>query len=153
MLLPTLLNPLDSMLKEIHMYELLTMNDSTNLKLTEQDAKEIIETRSYLLSSYDRLELDIDTIKKLITSFHDSYYINQEDYVAIINDLQEVFYDTKNETEDSISDDELIDLLKYYFNNSCQGSIELLHGREMEIYARNCRRNNQIKDYYLKGDE
>ena len=58
----------------------------------------------------------------------------------------------KNETEDSIGDEALIDKMKDYFNNSCQGSLELLQGREIESYAKDIRRKNQIRDY-LSGED
>lgn len=153
MLLPALLNPIDSMLIEIHIDEILETNNSSNLILTKREAVEMIETRNHLLTSYDRLELGIDVIKKLIVRFNDSKYINQGDYMTILNDLQKVFYYTKNETEDSICDDEIIDVMYYYFNNTCEGSISLLQGREMESYTKTCRRNNQIHDFHFKGDK
>jgi len=58
----------------------------------------------------------------------------------------------KNETEDSIGDDELISLMQESFNHSCEGSIELLKNRELALFARNMRRDRQKAEYRLKED-
>jgi len=62
-----------------------------------------------------------------------------------LNELIEIFYYFKNETLDQISDDELISLMKKYFDQSCQGSVELLQNRELVALAHNIRYG--ISDY------
>lgn len=150
MFLPSSIN---GALKEIQINEMLLTNEESQkygLVLTAEEVKEIIEVRNQVLKSYGRIELDIGVTRKLIHNFCTSAFITQEDYETTINDLQEVFYYLKNETEDSIGDDELIYIIKDFFNNSCGGSMELLMGRELEIFARNCRRKNQQMDYSLE---
>lgn len=114
----------------------------TNLKskqyglvLSEQDAREIIQSRNYVLKSLGRVELGIDVISKLISTFCNSPYINQSDYTEIINELVEGFYYIKNETLDKIDDDELIAIMKNYFDNRCHGSVDLLLNRELYCLA------------------
>ncbi len=51
----------------------------------------------------------------------------------------------KNETLDLIPDDELIGLMRDYFETRCQGSIDLLLNRELEQLARNLRYG--VEDY------
>ena len=48
--------------------------------------------------------------------------------MAIINEMHEIFYHIKNETEDKIIDDSLIKLMREYFEGPCGGSSELLKG-------------------------
>ena len=54
-------------------------------------------------------------------------------------------YNYKNETLDMIGDDELIEIMKEYFDGYCQGSLELLEGKVLYIIADNIR--NGVKDY------
>lgn len=154
--LPVIFDSMNDVLKEIQINELLKFNDFSiqyGLILTEKDAMEIMEQRTYALQSYGRIDLSIETLKELINSFCTSDFINQQNYTSTLIDLQEIFYYLKNETEDSIGDEELIERLMDYFNNSCKGSIELLQGREIEIFARNIRTKNQLNDFLLGKDD
>lgn len=116
---------------------------NTNLKskqyglvLSEKDAREIMESRNYVLKRLGRVELGIDVISRLIGIFCNSPYINQSDYTAVINELVEGFYYIKNETLDLIDDDDLIAIMKDRFDNHCHGSVDLLLNRELYNLAR-----------------
>ena len=50
-----------------------------------------------------------------------------------------IFYYYKNETNDLMSDDELIKFMKISYDSICQGSLELLSGRELNNLARTLR--------------
>ena len=153
--LPIIFNSMQNVLIELQINELLQFNDESKkygLILSEEDAKEIIEVRNEVLQSYGRIELDIGVTKRFIQEFSASTLISQEEYAETLNDLNEVFYYIKNETEDKIGDDELIDKIKDFFENYCEGSLELLKGRELEEYARKVRRENQVADYLLEGE-
>ena len=78
-------------------------------------------------------------IKDLIEAFCDSPYISKDNYTNNLEELMEIFYTFKNETEEKISDKELILMMKTYFNNSCEGSTELLANRELENFVRQMR--------------
>lgn len=97
------------------------------LKLSEKDIKTIIETRNVALKSNGRVEFGGGIITKIISTFCDSPYIYQSNYVEIIDDLIEVFYYFKNETLEELSDDELMDFMKDYFDNKCQGDLDVLY--------------------------
>ncbi|PKM83237.1 MAG: hypothetical protein CVU89_00315 [Firmicutes bacterium HGW-Firmicutes-14] len=109
------------------------------LALSAAEALELIETRAAALRSNGRIEFGAGIINKLIMKFCDSPFLSQHNYAATLHDLIETFYYFKNETLDEISDDELISLMKKYFDQNCQGSIELLQNRELELLARNIR--------------
>ena len=49
------------------------------------------------------------------------------------------FYYFKNETLDEIDDDDLIAFMKSSFDKTCQGSMDLLQTRDLEILARKIR--------------
>jgi hypothetical protein len=85
------------------------------------------------------MEFGGGVLKKLIEQFCDSPYLSQHDYLNTLSELTETFYYFKNESLDLIGDDELISYMKDCFDNRCNGSIELLQGREMEKMAGNLR--------------
>ncbi len=128
--------------------EIIKCNEKTcryGLVLSQAEAQELVETRAEALKSFGRIEFAGGIIKKLIEEFCDSPFLSQFNYVATLNDLIETFYYYKNETLDEISDDELLSLMKQYFDQKCYGSIELLQGRELDALARNIRFG--ISDY------
>lgn len=115
--------------------EIIQCNDFTTkygLSLTEQQAMELVETRNQVLSANGRVEFSGGIIHKIIQEFCDSPYITKGNYVTTIQELIEIFYYYKNETEDLVSDDDLIYFMGNAFNHKCQGSLELLSGRELD---------------------
>ncbi len=145
MSLPGILGSMSMMLEEVQVNELLLaskVSEGHGLTLTADAAKEILTARNQVLQSLGRVELDIEVLKKLVQSFSTSTYIEQEEYAAVLMDLVEVFHYMKNETEDQIGDDALIETMKAYFENECGGAIELLKGRELEAFARNIRQQS-----------
>ena len=142
MLIPTV------MMNKLAISEIINCNEITSrygLMLSLAEAQELVETRAEALSSNGRIEFAGGIINKLIMGFCDSPFLSQFNYAAALNELIETFYYFKNETLDEISDDELISLMKKYFDGNCQGSIELLQNRELEALARNIRYG--ISDY------
>lgn len=128
--------------------DILKCNELTHeygLRLNEDDIKEIINTRNLALEKSGRIEFNGQVINKIVMVFCDSPYISQYNYSDTINELVEIFYNYKNETLDYIGDDELIEIMKEYFENYCQGSLELLEGKVLYKIADNIR--NGVKDY------
>ncbi len=122
--------------------EIMKCNDMTvkfGLILTEVQALELVETRSYALKQNGRIEFGGGVIDKIISEFCDSPYISINNYNETLQELLEIFYYFKNETLDLMSDDDLIKYMKNAFDGICQGSIELLSGRELYKLARNLR--------------
>lgn len=105
------------------------------LILNALQAQEIVKTFKQAIENHGRLELSIEAVNKIIAAFCTSPFLNSEDYVQTINELINLFYHMKNETEDLIGDEELISIMKEYYNSSCQGSLELLKDREMVRFA------------------
>ena len=122
--------------------EVIKCNDYTEqfgLLLTQAQAIELVETRSLSLRDNGRIEFGGGVIDKIIKEFCDSPYIAMHNYAATLHELIETFYYYKNETLDLISDDDLIKFMKSAFDGVCQGSIDLLSGRELYQLARNLR--------------
>ncbi len=156
MSVPNLFTTMSTSLIDIQVTELLqtnTQSEQYGLTITAEEAKEIIECRNDVLKNYGRVELEIQVTKKIIHDFCASPFINQEDYASTLIDLQEIFYYMKNETYDQIGDDELLDIIKDFYNNSCCGSIELLMGRELDKFVRDFRRKHTRLYTIHKGEE
>lgn len=123
--------------------KLLLYNDESikhGLVLTKEQAVRLLETKDEELRYNGRLEFGEGVIGKLITAFCDSPYMNRQNYSQALERLVEIFYYYKNETDGQLSDDELIDYMKTFFNGSCEGSLELLESRELDSLARALRR-------------
>jgi hypothetical protein len=141
--------------------EVIKCNDYTEqfgLLLTQAQAIELVETRSLSLRDNGRIEFGGGVIDKIIKEFCDSPYISMQNYAATLHELIETFYYYKNETLDLISDDDLIKFMKSAFDGVCQGSIDLLSGRELYQLARNLRfglPTDYSEDNFLddKGDD
>jgi len=119
--------------------EILKLNDISNnfgLALTPSQAEDLVTTRSIALSNHGRIELGTGITGKIIEMFCDSQYLNASNYAESLNDLLEIFYHLKAEsrellmTDGLISDDNILADMKRAFETICQGSIELLAGRE-----------------------
>lgn len=132
-----LLDKQKQILKDIVMCNEVT--SEYGLKLSKEDAKEIIDTRNTALQKSGRVEFNGQIINKIIIAFYDSPYIAKYNYSDTINELVEIFYNYKNETLDHLSDDELIEIMKDNFNNYCEGSLELLEGKALYKIAENIR--------------
>lgn len=134
--------------------EILECNMETKefgLKLSEEDAKEIFKTRTNSLKKTGRIEFNGEIITKIILEFKDSPYIYQDNYADTINELVDIFYNYKNETLEYLGDDELISIMKKFFDGYCQGSLELLEGKILYKIADNIR--SGVKDYLNLDDE
>lgn len=122
--------------------EIVNCNNYTEqfgLALTQAQAIELAETRSSALKNSGRIEFGGGVIDKIIKEFCDSPYISMRNYAGTLHELIEIFYYYKNETMDLISDDDLIKFMKSSFDGVCQGSLDLLSGRELYLFAKNLR--------------
>lgn len=129
--------------------ELRECNEITlryGLFLSEQQIQSLVERRFAALKATGRIEFGQGVLKMLITEFCNSPYILQENYEDTILELQDSFYYFKNESEDRISDDELISFMKKHFDGVCHGSLEYLSGTSLEELCRNARYGYEADD-------
>jgi hypothetical protein len=121
-----ILSSLNSSLNTIQKNEILQMNSESEqygLSLSQDDVEEIIKSRNHTLQSYGRIDLNINVTKQLIENLYISQYADKDDYVELINDLQDIFYYLKNETLDEISDIEILEIIDEFYNG-CSGRID-----------------------------
>ena len=89
-------------------------------------------TTEHRINWYNRIELDIKVTKQLIENIYTSQYTNVDNYLEAINDMQEIFYYLKNETDDKICDDEIIEILGEFYEKF-SGNMDNVRGEADEF--------------------
>ena len=112
------------------------LNQLYGLTLTEADITELVELRGQALRSTGRVEFGGGILPKLIRAFCKSPYVDSYNYAATLGDLQDAFYYFKSESEDWLSDDELIEFMEKVFNGQAHGSADVLTTISLEQLCR-----------------
>ncbi|MBE6610417.1 MAG: hypothetical protein E7634_07085 [Ruminococcaceae bacterium] len=113
--------------------ELLRLNDVTRehgITLSKKDCAEIAECRSELLRDTERIEVGAGAVTKIIETFCESGYINQQNFKDTVEGLLECFYTIKTETDDKVSDEDALRFLKYLFEYEAGGDVARLYDSE-----------------------
>lgn len=134
---------------------LAACNDFTvkyGLMLSESQLLQLDEARRETLRVNGRVEFSGGVLKKLIYAFCDSPYVQQQSWEETLAELQEIFYTFKNEADDRLADDELIDFMKKTFDGVAQGSLEYLAGTALEELCRNARNDHFNRDEELEDE-
>ena len=87
---------------ENQVQEVVRLNQVTErfgLSLTEEEARQLTVQRRDTLREQKRVEFGEGILPKLIYTFCDSPYIDQNSYVDMLARLQEIFYLYKNESK------------------------------------------------------
>ena len=105
------------------------------LTLTEHQALALAQTRTDALRETRRIEWNGGIVDKLIAAFCTSPYMEPDTYEETLHELIGLFYALKNETQDRISDGDLIAFLKTAFDGSCRGSMERLSAAALRLSA------------------
>ncbi|MEG2597381.1 MAG: DUF6323 family protein [Oscillospiraceae bacterium] len=137
---------INHMLKLQTITELRDCNEYTQqfgLSLTDTQIHQLAEKRFEALEDNGRVEFGEGILKKLIRTFCDSPYLTQINYEETMEALQDSFYYFKNESEDLLSDDELIEFMKDAFDTVCEGSIDYLNSTSLEKLCRDIRNGDQ----------
>ncbi len=99
---------------------------SNGLSMTPEEAQQLLQTQRQVLLDTGRVEIGCITLQKLAASFAASPYAQPEDFASLLGDLTGWFYHFKNAAPEPISDDELIDWIRYAFDHRCMGQPDLL---------------------------
>lgn len=105
------------------------------LCLTREDAELLVKGRQRALAAERRVEFGESILPKLVFTFCDSAYVEQESFVSTLQRLQEIFFLYKNEMEDEITDEELLNFMKEQFETICFGDMDYLEGTCLELFA------------------
>lgn len=131
-------NWLERMVNQSQTVKVMETNQYTEkygLTLSREDAQLLTEERKNVLKEQRRVEFGGGIMPKLIYAFCDSSYINQDQYVPALIRLQEIFYLYKNETQDELTDDELVNFMREQFENICYGDLDYLEGTCLSIFS------------------
>ena len=112
------------------------MSRHYGLSLDYSQIQELEEGRYRALADYGRIEFGEGILQDLVQMFCDSPYLTQENYAAVLAELQDIFYYFKSESMDSLTDEELLEMMRTLFNGKAQGSTAYLSGTSMETLCR-----------------
>lgn len=119
--------------------ELLTAcnekSEHFGLSLTREESQELILCRNESLRKYKRVEFGSGILDKLIFTFCDSQYIEQDNYLETLEKLQDIFYEFKNESMDRLTDDELLTFMREQFEGVCFGDLDYLENTCLERFS------------------
>lgn len=122
------------------------------LSLSETDLNELVSARKAALTDSGRIEFNGGILPKLIYAFSDSPYVDNENWVETLTELQEAFYYYKGDAEERYTDDELIEFMVKVFNGRAQGSAEYLTGTSLAALCRYARQEYDEHDAEDSGD-
>lgn len=106
------------------------------ITLTQEDAKMLVVSKNESLKQYQRVELGESILNKLIFTFCDSQYMDNNNFTEAMMELQDVFYLYRNESDDQLTDDELLNFMKEQFETICMGDISYLAETCLERFSR-----------------
>lgn len=127
------------------------LSEKYGLSLSEEQMELVIKNRFETLKQTGRIEFGAGVVEKLVYEFCDSPYIEQEEYVDVLMELQEMFYLFKKETMEQLTDDELIGAMGLVFAFSC-GSLELLGGIDKDTLYK-IARTGTLEGTYLEQEK
>ena len=116
------------------------------LALSEAQIQSLIAAEAESLRACGRLEFGEGILPRLIYTFCDSPFIVSPDYYDTLETLQDLFYTYKNEMNDALSDDELLEAMHKLFHGRAQGSLEYLENIATERLLRALRSDDAQED-------
>ena len=121
--------------------------------LSEGQIQSLVQGRFAALRDTGRVEPSVGVLPRLIYAFCDSPGIQRSEYCDTLGALQTLFYDLKNEAEDTLTDDELIEALKRIFDGRAQGSMEYMENLTLQELYRALRHTGREDDEDYDDDD
>lgn len=147
--------------KKNEVVSILECNQKTQhfgLVLTPEEAENLMMSRKNALGESQRIEFGAGILPKIIYLFCDSQYVNQDNYADILSEMQDIFYAFKNESQDELTDDELLDFMKKQYEEICFGDLDYLRDTCLERFSRavrsgyQCQMQSRLRDEYTLRD-
>ncbi len=129
-----------------------TVSQEFGLTLTPEEAKDLSEVRARSLKDNERLEIGLGAMEGVIRRFSRSAFVDKQNYAWIIAEVTDLFYYIKTETDDKISDNDLLDELFLRFEQRCRGSVDLLISREGELLIRKINAGDNYEKWFGDTD-
>ena len=96
------------------------------LSLSPQDVRALVAGRTEALQVTERVEFGGGVVKQLVLAFAGSPHVSQATFAETVLELQELFYEFKNESLEQIPDDDLIGKMRTLFDDFANGDVEYL---------------------------
>ena len=100
--------------------------DRYGLSLSRTDTQAIVLGRAEALAATDRVEFGGGVARDLVLTFAGSPHVSQATFVDTVIELQELFYELKNEFLEQLTDDDLIKKMRTLFDEYAEGDVDLL---------------------------
>lgn len=118
------------------------MLERYGLSLSAQDIQSLAEGRLEALETSGRIEFGAGVAEDLVLAFANSPYVSQATFVETVLELQDLFYEVKNETLEQIADDELIAKMRSLFDEFAGGDMGELEEALLDGLGRHVREEN-----------
>ena len=109
------------------------LTEKYGLALTGAQMERLAAGRSRALLAAGRVEFGPGILPKLVLAFRDSPYLEQYCYEETLADLQDLFYQLKNQCGEGLADDELIGAMKLLYDGPAGGESDFLAGVPAEV--------------------
>lgn len=103
-----------------------TQTQTFGLSLSEEQINYLLERRSVALENTGRIEFGESVLIKIIQTFSNSAHLSSDNYEETLAELQDLFFFIKNESNDCLSDDEILSVMKHTFETKAQGCVDYL---------------------------
>lgn len=111
--------------------------DTRGLMITGETAKNIIQSAEIHAKDSGRIILDGSLCQKVALLFCKSDFLNDYNFTAVISKVVEQIFRVQSETDDSFSDNDLIQVFFDFFESrNCAGSVQLLTDYASQIIER-----------------
>lgn len=143
------MDPLDIILPDAERRQLQALGDvlalnelsaQFGLVLGETEALALVARGESALRGAGRVSFGEGPLRALIFAFCDSPYLEQKNYEQTLAELLDAFYYFKSESGESLADDELISMMRTFYD-AYEGSLDHLFGTSLEELARHAREN------------
>lgn len=131
----------DSLITQMQANQITALQETNNitekfgLTIKKEDAVLLMEERKSTLKEQGRVEFGEGILPKLIYTFCDSDYMDQENYVDTLCRLQEIFYLYKGESLEIVTDDELLSVMREQYEDVCFGDLDYLEGTCLKFFS------------------
>ena len=118
---------------------LAVLNSRTNeygVVLTVKQVNRLAEAVKGALRESDRVEIGAGILPVLADEFSRSIFVNQDNYAMLLEELVYIFFQVKTAVCDRISDNELVRLLRDYYENKAMGSVDIMRERDIDILVK-----------------
>jgi hypothetical protein len=109
------------------------------LELSTEDIQTLAVGRRESLASSGRVEFGGGVAKQLVLAFAGSPHVSPDNFVQTVLDIQELFYEFKNESLEQIPDEDLITKMRSLFDDFAEGDLAYLEEALFEGLGRHVR--------------